>query len=190
MTVMGGPQQVLYKPPSGQTDPRLQQLASGSGRACMTYTETLASVPVADQKGLAVRQFPLWEPGSEMSFFFIDVASLTNQVGPDERSDAIKLANLMCSSKYLSNMSAPAQAGGSPQYLLLPRPTAYATLVAQGYTRYADFRSMINAAKNPVVLLAGSGIRTWYGNSNLKDTIRGGITKLPSEVPSETVPPK
>ncbi|RNC81907.1 MAG: thiamine pyridinylase [Phycisphaera sp.] len=175
LTVMGGTAQV-----TDTTINRYAEFASGSGRAAVGYAENSSLFPVSDVPMIDFHAMPLVDSPT-YTFFYVDAAGVNANIDPSRQALAIEMAQLISSSSVLAQASLPPVDGDNPQYLLLSRPSAMATL-AETYPRYTAYDQVIRTS-SPVVFHGGPGFVTWA--DSFKDFIRSTITTPPTIVPDE-----
>ncbi|NEQ53439.1 MAG: thiamine pyridinylase [Leptolyngbya sp. SIO3F4] len=175
LTVMGGVEQVTDK-----TINRYAEFASGSGRAAVGYAENSSLFPVNDVPKIDFHTMPFVDSPT-YTFFYVDAAAVNANIVASRQPLAIEMAQLISSSSVMAQASLPPIAGDNPQYLLLSRPSAMATL-AESYPRYSAYDQVIRIS-SPVVFHGGPGFVDWA--DKFKDFIRSTITTPPTIVPDE-----
>lgn len=152
---MGGKEQVSYVPKDGDEYVRARWFASGKGRAYIGYSEALAAMgDFADDVDMRLFSY---SDGANIPLFYADMVGINAQISERKKSLAFDLANILISEEVLTQMSAPAEDGKLPQYLLVSRKSVYDNL-GKDYPIYRKLKEVVDSSDN-YVFRAGVGVR-------------------------------
>lgn len=148
---------------------------SGKGRATIGFTESLSAMGDARQT-VDFKLMPFAD-GNDVHLFYVDLVGVNASVtDPARRELALKLANLISSSRVVSASFGPTPTANYPQYLMPVRKSVFESLE----TNDRLYRQMYGLVKNnhPRMFRIGPASTSWLKTikGSVRQRILSGLT--------------
>ena len=161
---------------SGEPYQRAAWFGQGLGRATIGYTESMSAMGEKGRETVAFKLMPLADR-SDVSLFYSDIiginATVTNR---GKRALALKLANLMASTRVMIDSIGPTPGHEDPQYLMPVRRSVFEEL-EKTFPLYGKMYRMVTEG-HPGLFRIGPDSRDWLAAT--KSQIRDEIFAAPS----------
>lgn len=148
--------------------------SQGLGRAMIGYTESMSAMGEDTLKIIAFKPLPLSDR-ADVSLFYSDVIGINSAVtDPERRRLALKLANLMASTRVVMDCFGPDSQNSSPQYLMPVRHSVFNAL-GERFPIYKKMYQMVTKC-NPHLFRIGPDSKTWLNElkGDIKDQVFNG----------------
>ena len=161
---------------SGEPYQRAAWFGQGLGRATIGYTESMSAMGEEALETVAFKLMPLADR-SDVSLFYSDIIGINASVSDrGRRALALKLANLMASTRVMIDSIGPTAGGEAPQYLMPVRRSVFEAL-QKTYPLYGEMYRLVTEG-DPGLFRIGPDSRDWLAAT--KDQIRDRIFAAPS----------
>ncbi|MBB4210350.1 carbohydrate ABC transporter substrate-binding protein (CUT1 family) [Rhodothalassium salexigens DSM 2132] len=151
---------------------RQVEFSDGYGEATVGFTESLSQMSAETRATIAFKPLPISDQTGNPPLFYADVIAVnTKAEARGTRALAVDLVNVMAATDTVVAATGPAEPGGTPQYLMVNRTSAFEALAAID-PLYTPLHKLITDY-DPLLFSLGADARTWVADN--KAPIRAAV---------------